>query len=159
MDEGPEDKDGSTEYNWSVRVFWTRSQQAKVYAGKNAFSVGGQASFTQETTYPSAVEYLLGALGGDLVTGYHAQAAKRGVTVDATELVASGRLDNPMVFLGVVGAEGHPGFGSISATLYVSSDADEPTLQEVWRATLITSPLVNTLERSVKLSLQMQLLR
>ena len=90
------------------------------------------------------------------MSGYQYQAAKRGVTIDAAELVASGRLDNPMVFLGVVGAKGRPGFESITATLYVSSDVDESTLQEIWLATLATSPLVSTLERSVKLSLHLQ---
>jgi hypothetical protein len=41
--------------------------------------------------------------------------------------------------------------------MYVGADADEASLQEIWRATLATSPLVNTLGHSVPLTLAMQL--
>ena len=61
-------------------------------------------------------------------------------------------LDNPLVFLGVVGEAGHPGFKAISGTLYVSVDADEPILREAWQETLARSPLANTLRRCVELS-------
>jgi len=147
----------STGHAWSLRVRGLTDQEARVYSGKHVFSVGRQASFTDEDPNPSAVEYLLGALGGDLVSAFQKQAAKRGVQIDATELVVSGRLENPMVFLGVIGAEGSAGFGSIEATLYVGADADEASLQEIWSATLATSPLVNTLGHSVPLTLAMQL--
>jgi len=146
----------SNDHPWSLRVTGLAGQEARVYSGKHVFSVGRQASFTEEDPFPSAVEYLLGALGGDIVSGFQNQAAKRGVQIDAAELVITGRLDNPMVFLGVIGAEGSAGFGSIAATLYVGSDEDEPTLQEIWRATLATSPLVNTIAHSVPLTLTIQ---
>jgi hypothetical protein len=58
--------------------------------------------------------------------------------------------------VGVVGAEGHPGFESINATLYVSTDADESSVRDAWHATLAASPLVNTLEHCVALSLQLR---
>ncbi len=146
----------STDHPWSLRVRGLPGDEQKVYSGRHVFSVGRQASFTDEDSHPSAVEYLLGALGGDLVSGFLKQAAKRGVQIDATELVVSGRLENPMVFLGVIGAEGGAGLGAVAATLYVGADADEPTLQEIWRATLATSPLVGTLGRSVPLTLSLQ---
>jgi hypothetical protein len=66
-----------------------------------------------------------------------------------------GRLNNPLVFLGVVGESGHPGFEEISCTLYVSADADKETLKEVWRTTLARSPLVSTLDRCVGLTLNL----
>jgi len=146
----------STDHPWSLRVRGLSNLEERVYSGKHAFSVGRQASFTDEDPHPSAVEYLLGALGGDLVSGFQKEAAKRGVKIDATELVISGRLENPMVFLGVIGAEGGAGLGAIVATLYVGAEADEPTLEEIWRATLTTSPLANTLGHSVSLTLSLQ---
>jgi uncharacterized OsmC-like protein len=156
MDEGRENTRDSNEHAWSVRVRGLEDQESRVYAGKNVFSVGRQASFKQDDAHPSAVEYLLGALGGDLVSGFQRQAAKQGVPIDTVESVVTGRLDNPLVFLGVVGAEGNPGFASIAATLYVTSDAEETPIEEIWRATLAASPLVNTLERCVALSLHLQ---
>jgi len=155
MSEGLKKRDASN-HSWSLRVEGVGERQAKVYSGKHAFSIGRQASFSDEDDHPSAVEYLLGALGGDLVSGFRSQAAKQGVQVDALELIVSGRLGNPLVSLGVVGAEGNPGFESISVTLYVSSDADEPTLQRIWSSTLAISPVVKTLERCVALVLELR---
>lgn len=101
------------------------------------------------------LEYLLGALGGDLLGGFASHAARRGVEVDAMEASIFGRLNNPLVFLGVVGESGHPGFETISFTLYVSADAGEEALEEIWQTTLARSPLVNTLNRCVALTLNL----
>lgn len=145
-----------TDYAWMSRVSWTDGGWATAYARNHAFTVGEQASFRESDAHPDAVEYLLGALGGDLISGFAALAARRGVEVDAMEASVSGRLHNPLVFLGVVGESGHPGFQTISCTLYVSADVDEKTLQEIWQTTLARSPLVNTLDRCVGLDLELR---
>ena len=134
---------------------WTGEGWATAYTRNHAFTVSGQASFREADAHPDAVEYLLGALGGDLISGFASQATRRGVEVDAMEASISGRLNNPLVLLGVVGESGHPGFETISCTLYVSADADEEVLKEVWRTTLARSPLVNTLDRCVGLTLNL----
>jgi hypothetical protein len=67
-----------------------------------------------------------------------------------------GRLNNPLTLLGVVGESGHPGFETISCTLYVSADADERLLEDIWQTTLARSPLVNTLSRCVGLTLNLR---
>ncbi len=128
---------------------------ATAYARNHAFTVGGQASFREADAHPDAVEYLLGALGGDLISGFASLAKRRGVEVDAMEASIFGRLNNPLVFLGVVGEGGHPGFETISCTLYVNADAEEKTLKEIWQTTLARSPLVNTLDRCVGLTLNL----
>lgn len=155
MNAGP-DRDNPRDHDWTVRVRSTGEQEANVYAGRHLFSVGKQASFTDQEAAPTAVEYLMGALGADLVSGFRNQAKKRGVEVDSTECVVKGRLDNPLVFLGVVGAEGRPGFSSMSVTLFVSADADEDSLQEVWRDSLAVSPIFDTLKKCVSLSLELR---
>jgi hypothetical protein len=144
-----------TEYTWTSRVSWTGEGWATAYARNHAFTVGGQASFREADAHPDAVEYLLGALGGDLISGFASNATRRGVEVDAMEASIFGRLNNPLVFLGVVGESGHPGFETISCTLYVSADADEKILKEIWQTTLARSPLVNTLDRCVGLTLNL----
>jgi uncharacterized OsmC-like protein len=145
-----------TDYAWTSRVSWTGEGGATAYARNHAFTVGGQASFREADAHPDAVEYLLGALAGDLISGFASHAARRGVEVDAMEASISGRLDNPLVFLGVVGESGHPGFQTISCTLYVSADADEKDLEEIWETTLARSPLANTLDRCVDLTLTLR---
>lgn len=146
------------DYTWTVRVQCAGGQEAKVYARNHTFAVGQQASFKESDLHPSAVEYLLGALGGDLINGFHTQAARHRVTIDALEMRLSGRLNNVLAHLGVIGEVGHPGFESIAGALYVSADADASTLQVVWRRTLERSPLVNTLGRCVALSLELQVM-
>ncbi len=134
---------------------WTGEGWATAYTRNHAFTVSGQASFREADAHPDAVEYLLGALGGDLISGFASQATRRGVEVDAMEASILGRLHNPLVLLGVVGESGHPGFETISCTLYVSADADEKILKEIWQTTLARSPLVNTLDRCVGLTLNL----
>ncbi|MGA2666279.1 MAG: hypothetical protein ABSF83_15185 [Nitrososphaerales archaeon] len=149
--------DDPTRHAWSVRARGAEGgREVRVYAGRHAFSVGRQASFSRDEPHPSAVEYLLGALAADLVDGYRRHAAERGAEVASIEAVASGELENPMVHLGVVGSEGRPGLGSVTAILYVSSEAGDATLQDAWRATLATSPLVSTIGRSARLSLELR---
>ena len=144
-----------SDYAWTSRVSWTGEGRARAYTRNHAFTVGGQASFREADAHPDAVEYLLGALGGDLISGFESHATRRGVEVDAMEASIFGRLNNPLVYLGVVGESGHPGFETISCTLYVSADVDEEVLKEVWQTTLTRSPLVNTLDRCVSLTLNL----
>ena len=153
-DSGP--GSGSVDRGWSLRVEAYSREGAKVYSGRHAFEVSKQLSFADEVDKPSAVEYFLGAVGGDLVSGFRTQAARNGVEIDGLELTISGRLGNPLVPLGVIGAQGNPGFESISATLYVSSEADEQRIRGIWRSTVEVSPLVKTLEGCVKLSLELR---
>ena len=145
-----------TTYDWTVRVQGLGEKESRVYVGNHAFSVGKQASFSREEGQVTSVEYLLGALGGDLVMGFQRQAAKKGAVIDSVECVVTGRLDNPLVFLGVIGASGRPGFGFVRATLYVSSGSEKEALLQIWQDTLATSPLVDTLKRSATVSLDLK---
>jgi len=143
--------------SWTVRVQVADAKAASVRAGKSSFVVEGQASFDDLAAHPCAVEYLLGALGGDLVCGFRSQAARRGVVVEDLELSIAGRLNNALAHVGVIGEEGHAGLEAVNGTLYVSAEAGDAELAEIWRATLRHSPLVQTLQRCVDLSLEVKL--
>jgi hypothetical protein len=144
-----------TAYSWVARVRFSGKNEVAAYTGTHIFPIGQQASFTQ-TVHPTAVDYLLGALGGDLVCGLQAIASRCGVTIDEMEARVSGSLNNPLVFLGVIGEQGHPGLEAITCTLYVSADVSEAVLQDLWQVALSRSPLVNTFQRCVDLSLSLQ---
>ena len=148
---GKEEVDAS----WSVRVRSAGGQEARAYVGKHSFTVGRQARFADQDPHPTGVEYFLGTLGADLVNGFQGQAAKMGIAVNSAECVVKGALDNPLVFLGVIGAKGRPGFGSISATLYVSAESDDQALRRAWESTLALSPILSTLQHGVKLALEL----
>ena len=145
-------------YTWTLRLRWLGELATTVYARNNAFTVGQPASFKAGDPHPSAVEYLLGALGADLTNGFQIQASRAGLTIDAMEFSVAGRLGNVLVFLGVIGEEGNPGFSEITGTLYVSADAEEATLQEIWQTTLARSPIYNTLKPTVHLNLALRVM-
>ena len=130
--------------------------QSIVYARNNAFTVGVPASFRDQDPHPSAVEYLLGALGADLTNGFQMHATRRGVTLDALELSLAGRLENALVYLGVIGEIGEPTFRAISGTLFVSAEADDAVLHDIWRATLQGSPTANTLKHAATISIELR---
>jgi hypothetical protein len=143
------------DHAFEVRVQQTTTGAARAYARMQAFDVGSQASLLEEDSQPSAVEYVLGALGGDLLRGLERAASAAGVTLYAVEIALSGRLDNILVHLWVIGEQGHPGFGAIDGTLYVSCDGDQPTIESVWQRTLARSPLYNTLTRCADMSIRL----
>ncbi|HXE72460.1 MAG TPA: hypothetical protein VNO81_07335, partial [Candidatus Nitrosotenuis sp.] len=121
-------------FQWKVRARRSPAGGTTVYARRHSFAVGAQASFKENDDRPSALEYLLGALAGDLVAGLSAEAARRGLPIDDLEVSLAASLDNPLVLLGVVGEEGRPGLDRVTATVYVSGEADEGQLGEAWQA-------------------------
>jgi hypothetical protein len=145
------------DHSFEIRVRQTTGV-ARAYARVQTFDVGSQASLVEADSNPSAVEYLLGALGGDLLRGLDRAAAGAGVTLHAAEIALSGRLDNILVHLGVIGEQGHPGFRTIDGTLYISTDTDQPTLESVWQRTLARSPLYNTLTRCADVTIRLSVM-
>src|SRR3954464_8817797 len=106
------------EYKWKARVSWSAGGRSTAYTRNNSFLIEKQASFKQKDPYPSAIEYLLGALGGDIAAGFHAVAPRFGVSIDALEISLSGQLNNSLALLGVIGESGHPGLETIEGRIY-----------------------------------------
>src|SRR5262245_40115099 len=129
------------DHAWSVRIQRTAEAGARAYARTQSFDVRAQASLRESDGHPSAVEYLLGALGGDLVCGCQREASAKGLAIHAVELSISGRLDNVLVHVGVIGEDGHAGFASIAGTLYVCASGPIQEIDAAWRDTLVRSPL------------------
>ncbi len=149
------DYEKARNYRWQCRVHWSGGMQTKVFCRNHSWEVGQPASFDVQDAAPSAVEYVLGALGACLAMGFQIHASRRGIQVDELEISLSGQIDNIFVFLGV-DESGHSGFRHITGTLYVRADADEEVLQEIWQQTLATSPVANTLSRNVDVSVAMK---
>ena len=145
-----------TTFAWTVRVRADASRTLTVHARNHAFSVGDPLSFRPTDEHPSALELMLGAFAADLTATFRSLAAKQRLLLDALEFSATCTLNNPLIHVGVIGEEGHPGIERIEGTLYVSSDADEADLAALWKTTLQRSPLYNTLCGAVKLSLRLQ---
>ncbi len=143
------------DYRWQCRVRWSEGLQCKVYCRNHSWDVGQPASFDVQDIAPSAVEYVLGALGACLAMGFQVHASRRGIQIEALEITLSGQIDNIFVFLGVE-QQGHSGFRNITGTLYVQADADEDVLEAIWQHTLAVSPVTMTLARPVALDITLR---
>jgi len=143
------------EYLWRTRVRWSGGMQAKVFCRNHSWVAGQPASFDVKDDAPSAVEYVLGALGSCLAMGFQILASRRGMEIDEVEISLNGKIDNIFVFWGTE-KEGHSGFREISGEMYVRSEADPETLARVWRETLAASPVFNTLTRNVNVNIGMK---
>ena len=116
--------------------------------------VGPRVPFDEKARGISALELVLGALGADLATGILAAAARRRVEIERAEAVVTGRLENPLVHLGVIGESGHPGLEAVSVVLYISSLAPPEDVEGAWKEALERSPLYHTFERLVRLDIR-----
>ena len=149
------EQEKAKQYRWKCRIHWSGGVTSKVFCRNHSWSVGQPASFDISDDAPSAVEYVLGALGACIVQGFQIHASQRQVEIDNLEISLSGQIDNIFVFLGLEN-EGHSGFREIQGTLYVQSDEDEEIIEEIWQKTIQVSPLANTLTKSVSLNLHMR---
>ena len=143
--------------DFSVRVRHLGPRAARAYARTSTFSVGSQASLREQDEHPSALELLLGALGGDLMFGLAAAASRAGLTVDALEVSLHARLNNPLVHLGVVGESGHAGMEEITGALYAAIDGEAAEIDELWHAARQRSPLYQTLTRAARVAIELKL--
>ena len=151
-----EERSRHVSYSWSVRVRTESRKTACVLARNHSFRVGPALSFEPSDELPSGLELLLGALAADLLTTFLTVARQLRVAVDATELVLTCRLDNPLVHLGVIGEAGTPAIESIDGVFYVSAEAADSDLELTWARTLSRSPIFATLSRAARLEIRFQ---
>lgn len=142
------------DYEWKLRVKWTGGMQAKVLSRNHSFPVGQPLSFNTEDEHATALEQLLGALGGCLLLGLQWRLGKAGVTVRNLEIALQARVDNALVFLGIEDT-GHPGLSQVRGKVYVDTDADEDTVKSHWLDTIKRSPVAQSLLRGTRLEVDL----
>lgn len=143
------DKEDAKNYQWRLRARSTGHLKSTVYARNFSFDVGQAASFEEKDVYPSALEYLFGALASSLTTGFATECARDNLEVDDIELSLSGTLNNILAHLGL--EEGDPSIKSVELKCFVSTFDDEDKVKAAWRRTLTRSPLKATLEKACDL--------
>jgi hypothetical protein len=150
------DKARAKEYEWKARARSTGHLKSTVYCRNFSIEIGQPASFEESDKHPSAVEYLLSALAGDLVTGFSTECTKRSLQVDDIEMTISGKLNNILAHLGL--EEGDPSFASIEMKCFVSTFEDEAKVREAWERTIRRSPLAVTLRKAVDVKIKLAIL-
>jgi TusA-related sulfurtransferase/uncharacterized OsmC-like protein len=147
------DKEEAKNYQWRLRARATGHLKSTVYARNFAFDVGQAASFEEKDAYPSALEYLFGALAGSLTSGFATECARDNLDIDDIELSLSGALNNILAHLGL--EEGDPSIATIEMKCFASTFDDEDKVKSAWQRTLDRSPLVATLKKAVNLQMKL----
>ena len=149
------DKERAKEYEWRTRVRHRGGLRSTVYCRNFQFDVGQPASFEEQDEHPSAVEYVLGALGGALAVGFAAECSKAGLEVDDVELTVRGKLNNVLAHLGL--EQGDPSFARIEVKCFASTFDDEGRVRQAWTSTVERSPIVATLHKACELDLKLSI--
>ena len=91
------------------RIQWLGGFRFNSFVRNNTFVVEEPASTTAADNAPNAMEYVLGALGACLSTGFVLNATRQGITIINLEVALDSTQDNVFTFFGL-SDEGHPGF-------------------------------------------------
>ena len=95
-----------------MRVTAPDRRIARVSIGSRQFSIGRPLEFDDASPHVAAMEYALGAVGGEVVNGIRAFAARRRLGIDAIEAVVTGELAGGLTYLEVIGEDGSRGLGA-----------------------------------------------
>jgi hypothetical protein len=141
-----------------LRITSSESDVARVSVRRQQFSVGRPLNFDEEYPHVTALEYALGALGAEIVNGLRVFAKRRRIELDQVETVVDGELENPLIYLEVVGEAGSARLSHVSIKVFVASPHDEDTLTRLWNETLERLPLVRTFRHALDLRLELKLI-
>jgi hypothetical protein len=140
----------------SLRVTAPDRHVARVSIGRRQFAIGRPLEFDEASPHVAAIEYALGAVGGEVVNGLRTFAARRRLAIDAIEAVVTGELENGTTYLEVIGEEGEPRLARIHVKVFVASE-ERAAIGALFELVLQRLPLVGTLRGAVDLKVELML--
>jgi hypothetical protein len=138
----------------SLRVTAPDPDVARVSVGRRQFSIGRPLELDDMSPRIAAIEYALGAVGGEVVNGLRVFADRRRLAIDAIEAVVTGELENGLTYLEVIGEQGQPRIARIHVKLFVAS-VDAAATRTLFQHLLDRLPLVCTLRAAVALTTEL----
>ena len=141
---------------FSLRVTAPDPDVARVSIGRRQFSIGRPLEFDEASPHVAAIEYALGAVGGEVVNGLRAFADRRRLSIDGVEAVVSGALENGLAYLEVIGEQGQPKIARIHVKVFAAA-ADAAAARGVFEQMLDRLPLVCTLRAALPLTIELVL--
>jgi hypothetical protein len=133
---------------FSLRVTAPDPDVARISVGRRQFSIGRPLEFDEASPHVAAIEYVLGAVGGEIVNGLRAFANRRRLSIDAVEAVVSGTLENGLTYLEVIGEQGQPRIARIHVKVFVAA-GDAAATRILFEHVLNRLPLVCTLRAAL----------
>ena len=138
----------------SLRVTAPGSAAARVSVDRRQFAIGRPVEFDTASPHVSALEYALGAVGGEIVNGLREFARRRRFELDAVEALVTGELHDGLAYLEVRGERGRPRIARISVKVFVAS-GDPTATRALFDATLERLPLISTLRDALDLDIEL----
>lgn len=138
----------------TLRVTVSDPEVAHVSVRQRQFFVGRPIEFDDASPRIAALEYALGAVAGEVVSGLRVFASRRRIDVDHIEAVVSGKLEHALAYLEVVGERGQPRIAHVHLKVFVASP-DEPGVRRLWTELLDRLPLVCTMRTAFPLDLEL----
>ena len=140
---------------WKSRIVWQDGMRAKAYMRNHVVEMDEPGDLTATDLAASAHEQLLSAVGSCMTVGFVINATKRGIKIHDLEIAIDGYFDNIRKWAGV--DEGNPGYGSITAKVFVRADADEATLRDIWKLAVEGSPVTQSVMRETKVTAEFEM--
>jgi hypothetical protein len=138
----------------SLRVTAPGPATARVSVGRRHFSIGRPVEFDDASPHVAALEYALGAVGGEVVNGLREFARRRRLRIDAVEALITGELEDALAYLEVIGESGRPRIRRIAIKVFVAS-VDATATRAVFDDMIERLPLVSTLRGAVDLDVDL----
>src|SRR4051812_44295349 len=140
----------------SLRVTAPGPATARVSVGRRQFSIGRPVEFDEASPHVAALEFALGAVGGEVVNGLREFARRRRIPIDAIEAVVTGELQDALAYLEVIGETGRPRISRIAVKVFVAS-VDDRAIRALFDETVARLPLLSTLRRAVDVGVELVL--
>jgi hypothetical protein len=138
----------------SLRVTAPDRDTARVSVGRRQFSIGRPLEFDEMSPRVAAIEYAVGAVGGEVVNGLRAFAERRRLAIDAIEALVTGELEHGLSYLEVIGEEGQPRIARIHIKVFVAT-GDAAGTRILFEQVLERLPLVCTLRAALVLTTEL----
>jgi len=138
----------------SLRVTAPGPAFARVSVGRRQFSVGRPVEFDDASPHVAALEYALGAIGGEIVNGLREFGRRRRLAIDAVEALVTGELEGGLTYLEVIGETGRPRIGRIAVKVFVAA-VDFTATREMFDEMLERLPLLCTLRDALDLEVEL----
>jgi hypothetical protein len=138
----------------SLRVTAPGPAIARVSVGRRHFSIGRPIEFDEASPHVAALEYALGAVGGEVVNGLREFARRRRLALDAVEALVTGEVEDGLAYLEVIGEDGPPRIRRIAIKVFVASVDDKAT-RALFDETIERLPLVSTLRDALDLEIEL----
>lgn len=135
-------------FDMSFRGTSNDLSSVKVFTNKNSFQIEKQVSFDSEYEPISSLEYFAGSVLSSILLTL---LERRGSAIEEIEGVLNLSLENPLSLVGVKGYDEEPIIRKITVTVFLFVDLEDNDFDDFCFGALKSSPIYNTLKRSMDL--------